>query len=87
MSEGHIVYSNTNLADTDGVQTIDHHTYAIYLVNRDTNDWVEVKLNGKHSVVLPDSQGHVHNYLEVYGDYNTIEVVTAGANIGVFAIG
>lgn len=87
MSEGHIVYSNTNLTTADGEQTISHHTKAIYLVNRDTNDWVEVKLNGKHSVALPDSQGHVHNYLEVYGDYNTVEVITANAAIGVFAVG
>jgi hypothetical protein len=87
MIDGHIVYSNTELTDADGVQTISHHTYAIYVVNKDTNHWVEVKLNGKHSVVLPDSQGHVHDYVEIAGDYNTIEVVTASSTVAVYAIG
>jgi hypothetical protein len=33
MIDGHIVYSNTELTDADGEQTISHHTYAIYIVN------------------------------------------------------
>jgi hypothetical protein len=75
------------LSDTDGEQTISHHTYAIYIVNVDTNHWIEVKLNGKHSVMLPDAQNHQHHYLEIPGDYNTIEVVTASSTIAVFAVG
>ena len=87
MSEGHIVYSNTSLSDSDGVVTINHHTRGIYIVNIDTNHWVEVKLNGKHSVMIPDANGHIHNYVEVPGDYNTIEVVTASSTVAVYAVG
>lgn len=87
MSEGHIVYSNTSLSDTDGVQTIDHHTMELYIANVDTNHWIEVKLNGKHSVMIPDAQNHHHNYVEIPGDYNSIEVVTASSTVAVFAVG
>lgn len=87
MIDGHIVYSNTALSDSDGVQSITHHTYGIYIVNIDTNNWVEVKLNGKHSVMIPDANGHIHNYVHIPGDYNSIEVVTASSTIGVYAIG
>ena len=87
MIDGHIVYSNTSLEDTDGEVSISHHTYAIYIVNVDTTHWIEVKLNGKHSIMVPDAQSHVHNYLEIPGDYNTIEVVTASSEIAVYAIG
>lgn len=87
MIDGHIVYSNTGLTDADGEQTISHHTYGLYLANKDSNNWVEVKLNGKHIVALPDAQGHFHNYVHVPGDYNTIEVITASSTICVYAIG
>lgn len=87
MSEGHIVYSNTSLTDADGVQTINHHTRELYIANVDTNNWIEVKLNGKHSVMIPDANGHVHNYVEIPGDYNTIEVITASSTVAVFAVG
>ena len=49
--------------------------------------WIEIKLNGKHSIMLPDAQAHVHNYIEIPGDYNTIEVVTANSEVAVYAIG
>lgn len=87
MIDGHIVYSNTALSDSDGVQNITHHTYGIYIVNLDTNNWIEVKLNGKHSIMIPDANGHIHNYVHVPGDYNSIEVVTASSTIAVYAIG
>lgn len=87
MSEGHIVYSNTSLTAADGEQTISHHTRALYIANVDTNNWIEVKLNGKHSVMIPDANGHVHNYVEIPGDYNTIEVITAASTVAVFAVG
>lgn len=85
--EGHLVYSNTSLSDSDGEVTISHHTRAIYIVNIDTNNWIEVKLNGKHSVMIPDANGHIHNYIEVPGDYNTIEVITASSTVAVYAVG
>lgn len=87
MIDGHIVYSNTALSTSDGETTIAHHTYKIYMANINTNNDIEVKLNGKHSVLLPDAQGHYHAYIEIPGDYNTIEVVTANSQIAVYAIG
>lgn len=83
MIDGHIVYSDTGLATADGETNITHHTYSIHMLSLVSND-VEVKLNGKHSVILPASGG---NYVVVPGDYNTIEVVTAASTVAVFAVG
>ena len=87
MIDGHIVYSNTSLTDSDGVVSIDHHTYKICMVTYNTNHWVEVKLNGKHSVMLTADNDHSHAYVHVEGDYNTIEVVTPSSTVAVYAIG
>jgi len=86
MIDGHIVYSDTSLATADGETNISHHTYSIHMLCLSNND-VEVKLNGKHSVILPASNGYGHGYVVVPGDYNTIEVVTASSAIAVYAIG
>lgn len=83
MIDGHIVYSDTGLATADGETSITHHTYSIHMVATSSSD-VEVKLNGKHSVILPGNGG---NYVVVPGDYNTIEVVTAASTVAVFAVG
>src|SRR6056300_1249152 len=50
MIDGHIVFSDTALATSDGETTISHHTYSIHMLALSNND-VEVKLNGKHSVI------------------------------------
>ena len=86
MIDGHIVYSDTSLATADGETNITHHTYSIHMLALSNND-VEVKLNGKHSVILPAANDHGHDYVTVPGDYNTIEVVTATSTIAVFAVG
>lgn len=86
MIDGHIVYSNTALATADGAESITHHTYAIYMISLSNND-VEVKLNGKHSVLVPARNDHGHGYVVVPGDYNTIEVITSSSTIAVYAIG
>ena len=86
MSMG-IVYSNGALADTDGEVTLPSHTSAIYIANKDTSNWIEVKLNGgPHSVWIPDSNGHEHGYVVVPGDYTKIEVVTASSTVAVYAV-
>jgi len=86
MSMG-IVYSNGALTDGDGEIQLPGHTSAVYIANVDTNHWVEVKLNGgPHSVWIPDSQGHVHNYVCVPGDYTKIEVVTETSTVAVYAV-
>lgn len=86
MIDGHIVYSDTGLATADGETNITHHTYSIHMLSLSNND-IEVKLNGKHSVILPASNDHGHAYVVVPGDYNTIEVVTAASTVAVFAVG
>lgn len=86
MIDGHIVFSNTALTTGDGETEISHHTYSIHMLCAVNND-VEVKLNGKHSVLLPARNDHGHAYVVVPGDYNTIEVVTAASEIAVFAVG
>jgi len=37
--------------------------------------------------MIPDASGHVHDYIHVPGDYNTIEVITASSEVAVYAIG
>lgn len=86
MIDGHIVYSDTSLTDGDGETNITHHTYSIYMLALSNHD-TEVKLNGKHSVLLPASNDHGHAYVVVPGDYNTIEVVTSSSTVAVYAIG
>lgn len=86
MIDGHIVYSDTALATADGETSITHHTYSIHMLALSNHD-VEVKLNGKHSVILPASNDHGHAYVVVPGDYNSIEVVTAASTVAVFAVG
>lgn len=82
-----IIYSG-EVSDTDGEVTFPGHTYAVYMINKDYNDWVQVKMNGgPHSVLLADANGHAHAYTEVPGDYTKIQVMTAGATIAVYAIG
>lgn len=82
-----IIYSG-EIDDTDGVVTLPGHTYEIYLINKDYNGWVQVKLNGgPHNVFLPDAQGHSHPYVKVPGDYTKVQVMTAGATIAIYAIG
>jgi hypothetical protein len=86
MIDGHIVYSNTALVTADGEVDIAHHTYSIHMLANSNND-VEVKLNGKHLVMIPAKNDHGHAYVIVPGDYNTIEVITAASEIAVFAVG
>lgn len=84
----HIVYSNTAVTSTANTVSIGQHTDAIYFINKDYNDWVEIQLNGgPHKIILPDANGHVHNYVEIIGDYTSFRVLTAGATVAVYAIG
>lgn len=86
MIDGHIVFSNISLVTADGVVPIDHHTYSIHILAISNND-VEVKLNGKHSVLVPARNDHGHGYVVVPGDYNSVQVVTGSSEISVFAVG
>lgn len=84
----HIVYSNTAVTSAANTVTIGQHTDAIYFINKNHNDFVEIKLNGgPHTIVLPDINGHYHGYVVVPGDYTSFQVMTAGATVAVYAVG
>lgn len=86
MSMG-VIYSNGALTDSAGEVEFNGHTTELYIANKDTNAWVEVKLNGgPHSVWIPDGNGHQHGYTRIPGDYTRIQVMTAGATVAVYAI-
>lgn len=84
----HIVYSNTAVTSTANTVSIGQHTDAIYFINKDYNDFVEIQLNGgPHKIVLPDINGHFHGYVVVPGDYTSFQVLTANATVAVYAVG
>jgi hypothetical protein len=83
MSENTLVYSNKNLVTADGAVSIGQHTSAVYAYNKGASD-VDIKLNGRYTVLLPAESTE---YIEIAGDYTTIEVITAASAIAVFALG
>ncbi len=83
MSESTLVYSNTNLVTADGAVNIGQHTSEIYVYNKGASD-VSIKLNGKYTVLIPAESTE---YVEIEGDYTTIEVVTSASAVSVFALG
>lgn len=82
-----IVYSNTAVNSTHGVVELNHHTDEIAFMNKDYNHFVEIKLNGgPHIIVLPENSKN-EDYIKIPGDYKTFEVLTATANVAVYAVG
>ena len=83
MSESSLVYSNKNLVTGDGVANIGQHTSEIYVYNKGGAD-VDIKLNGKYTILIPAEST---DYVEIDGDYTTVEVVTANSAVAIFAVG
>ena len=83
MSESTLVYSNKNLVTADGVVNFGQHTSEVYVYNKGASD-VDIKLNGRYTILLPAESTE---YIEIDGDYTTIEVVTAASAVAVFALG
>jgi hypothetical protein len=83
MSESSLVYSNKNLVTADGVVNIGQHTSELYVYNKGATD-VDIKLNGQYTILLPAESTE---YIEIDGDYTTIEVITASSAVAVFALG
>ncbi len=83
MSESTLVYSNKNLVTADGAVNIGQHTSELYVYNKGASD-VDIKLNGQYTVLLPAESTE---YVEIDGDYTTIQVITANSAIAVFALG
>lgn len=86
MSESTLVYSNPDVSSVDGVVNISHHTDAIYFMNQ-SNDFCDIKLNGRYIVKIGHGQQEAHFYNEIPGDYTTFQILTANANISVYAVG
>jgi hypothetical protein len=83
MSHNTLVYSNNNLVTADGAVNFGQHTGVVYVHNKGASD-VDIKLNGRYTVLLPAESTE---YIEIGGDYTTIEVVTAASAVAVFALG
>jgi hypothetical protein len=83
MSGSSLVYSNKNLVTADGVVNIGQHTSELYVYNKGASD-VDIKLNGQYTILLPAESTE---YIEIDGDYTTIQVVTASSAVAVFALG
>jgi hypothetical protein len=85
---GSLVYSNTAINSTHGVVSFEHHTNKIYVYNKNSSTNAEIKLNGKYVIDIPHTPNQaVGIYVEIPGDYTTIEVLTANIDIAVMAIG
>lgn len=79
-----IIYSNTAVNSTANTVSINGHTKCIHFLNTHTSTNATVRLNGgPHEVVIPAGK----NYVEIEGDYTKFQVITAGVNLAVFAIG
>lgn len=88
MDFGSLVYANTGITSTNGVVSMGAHTNAIHVCNMNSTTDATVKLNGQYSILLP----HIPNqsfagYVQIFGDYTTIEVLTANCTVAVYAIG
>ena len=83
MSESSLVYSNKNLVTADGAVNIGQHTSKLCVYNKGASDF-DIKLNGHDTILLPAESTE---YIEIDGDYTTIQVVTASSAVAVFALG
>ena len=86
MSECTMVFSMPNVSSTDGVVSVGYHTSEIGFMNQSEN-FVEIRLNGKHVIKIGHGQVEAHSYNVFAGDYTTFEVITASSTLSVYALG
>lgn len=87
MYNGHIVFSG-EYTNNNGLVAIGQHTSALYVAAKETNDWIELRLNGgPHVVYVPPSGTDTSTYLVIPGDYVSFQVITASSKVVVYAIG
>jgi hypothetical protein len=85
---GSLVFSDTAIASTDGVISFNHHTSSVYILNKNDSTDAVVRLNGLHQILIPHRHANSTGvYVCVPGDYTNIELLTAGVDISVFAVG
>lgn len=83
MSNGSLIFSNKNIVTADATVNIGGHTTSVFVHNKGVSD-IDIKLNSFFTVLIP---AEVTGYMEIPGDYTTVEVVTATSSIAFFAIG
>lgn len=87
MSNNTLVFSNTALTSVDGAVSVGRHTALLKILNTHATTNAVVKLNGGPLTVLVPAINSGGGYLDVHGDYTTIEVVTASVTLAVMAFG
>ena len=87
MSKGALVFSNTSLTSSSGAVSIGRHTISIKIINTHATTNAIVKINGGPLSVLVPAINSGAGYLEIDGDYTTIEVLTANVTVAVMAFG
>ncbi len=83
MSNGSLIFSNKNIFTADATVNIGLHTTSVFVHNKGESD-IDIKLNSFFTVLIP---AELTGYMEIPGDYTTVEVVTATSSIAFFAIG
>lgn len=85
---GSLVYSNTGITSTNNTVAINHHTNSIFLLNTSTTTDATVRLSDSFNVLVPKTPSSGAGvYVQVPGDYVSVQVITAGVTIAVYAVG
>jgi hypothetical protein len=85
---GSLVYSSTGITSANGVISIGQHTDCVKVVNLNSSTDATIKLNNKYQILIPHTPNQAFgNYVEICGDYTSIEVLTANCTVAVYAIG
>lgn len=85
---GSLVYSTTGVTSANGVISINQHTDCLRAANLNSTTDAVIKLNNQYQVLLPHTPNQSYgNYIEICGDYTTVEVLTANCTIAMYAIG
>jgi hypothetical protein len=85
---GSLVYSSTGITSASGVVNFGQHTSCVQVANLNSTTDAVIKLNGQYQILIPHTPNQSYgNYVEICGDYTTIEVITASCTIPVIAIG
>ena len=85
---GSLVYSTTGITSANSVVSIGQHTTCLKAANLNSATDAVIKLNSKYEILIPHTPNQSYgNYVEICGDYTTVEVLTANCTIAMYAIG
>lgn len=85
---GSLVYSTTGITSANSVVSIGQHTTCLKVANLNSATDAVIKLNSKYEILIPHTPNQSYgNYVEICGDYTTVEVLTANCTIAMYAIG